>query len=249
MDQRPVRPPPQATIANVRAVIHRVAANVPFHDLLDYRLFGQLEDAQLSVVAALINDILRGSAVPQAHSVDFINPPKKLPHGPIANGRLLTNLATLWKLTAVLLKDHYPPRFVAGGILPPHQFGMSPHCFSVELLRVLHDVWWDRWRKDLRAWVLLEDVRHAYGSISHDTEYAVLTAAGVSAADTRTLQRHDRTLDGHMGGADGRSPSSTYLGAGTGQGCPLSGMKYFRGQVRGHEACHDVPPISTPQDC
>ena len=49
------------------------------------------------------------------------------------------------------------------------------------------------------------------------------------------------------GGADGRSPSSTYLGAGTGQGCPVSGMKYcIYGEVRGREACRPVPPTETP---
>ena len=51
----------------------------------------------------------------------------------------------------------------------------------------------------------------------------------------------------HMGGADGRSPSSTYLGAGTGQGCPVSGMKYcIYGEVRGREARRHVPPTETP---
>ena len=40
------------------------AATVPFHDLLEYRLFGQLEDAELAVVTDLINDILTGSPVP-----------------------------------------------------------------------------------------------------------------------------------------------------------------------------------------
>ena len=156
----------------------------------------------------LVNDILSGSPTPQAHSADFINLPKKLPHGPIANGRPLTNLATVWKLTAALLKDHYQPLLVARGILPPYQFGMSPHCSSVELLRVLHDVWWDRWRRSLEAWVLSDDVRHAYGSVNHRTELSSLTAAGVSATDSATLQNHDRKLEVHMGGADGRSPSS-----------------------------------------
>ena len=103
----PLGPPPSATVANLRAVIHRAAATVPFHDLLEYRLFGQLEDPQFFVVEDLINDILRGSPVPQAHSADFINLPKKQPHGPIANGRPLTNRATGWKLTAALRKNHY----------------------------------------------------------------------------------------------------------------------------------------------
>ena len=244
---RPLGPPPNATIANLRAIIRRAAATVPYHDLLEYRLFGQLEDAQFAAIVDLINSILRGVPVPQAHSADFINLPKKTPHGPIANGRPLTNLATIWKLTAALIKDHYQPRLVQGGILPPYQFGMSPHCSSVELLRVLHDVWWDRWRRRLEAWVLSDDVRHAYGSINHTTEYAVLTAAGISPADAATLQHHDRALEVHMGGADGRSPSSTRLGAGTGQGCPVSGMKYcIYAEVRGHEACRSVPPADTP---
>ena len=90
---------------------------MPYHDLLEYRLFGQLEDAQFTVIVDLINGILSGATMPQA---DFINLPKKTPHGPIANGRPLTNLATVWKLTAALLKDNYQPRLVEGGILPPY---------------------------------------------------------------------------------------------------------------------------------
>ena len=101
----------------------------------------------------------------------------------MANGRPLTNLATVWKVTAALLKDHYHPALVASGILPPHQFGMPPNSSCVELLGVLHGVWWDRWRRRLEAWVLSDDVRHAYGSINHDTQYAAMTAAGVAAAD------------------------------------------------------------------
>ena len=156
-------------------------------------------------------------------------------------------MATLRKLTAALPKGHYEPRLVASGILPPHQFGMSPHCSSMELLRVLHDVWWDRLRRRLEAWVLSDDVRHAYGSINHNTGHAVLAAAVVSAADAATLQCHDRNVEVHMAGVDGGSPSSTYLGAGTGQGCPVFGMKYcIYGEVRGHEACPTVRPAETP---
>ena len=184
-----------------------------------------MEDSQLSLTADLINDILRGSPVPQAHSADFINLPKKAPHCTIANGRPLTNLATVWKLTAGLPKNHYQPRLVANGTLPPHESGMYPHCSSVELLRVLHDVWWYGWRQLLEARVLSDDARHAYGSLSHDTEYGVLTAAGISDGDARVLQRHDRTLKVHMAGTDRRARSSTCLGAGRGQGCPVSCMK------------------------
>ena len=150
----PLGPPPRATIANLRAIIHRAAATVPYHDLLEYWLFRQLEDAQFTVIVDLINGVPSGAPMPQAHSANFINLPKKAPHGPIANGRPLTNLATVWKLTAALLKDHYQPRLVKGGILPPYHFGMSPHCSSLELLRVLHDVWWECRRRRLEAWFL-----------------------------------------------------------------------------------------------
>ena len=60
------------------------------------------------MIVDLINSILSGVPMPQAHSADFINLPKKTPHGPIANGRPLTNLATEWKLTAALIKDILP---------------------------------------------------------------------------------------------------------------------------------------------
>ena len=86
--------------------------------------------AKLRAITDLINDILSGSAVPQAHSADFINLTQKLSHCPIANGRPLRFPAMVWKLTAALLKDHYQSRLVGSGILPPHQFGMPPHCAS-----------------------------------------------------------------------------------------------------------------------
>ena len=54
------------------------------------------------MIVNLINSYLGGVPMPQAHSADFINLPNKTPHGPIANGRPLTNLATIWKLTAAL---------------------------------------------------------------------------------------------------------------------------------------------------
>ena len=60
----PLGPPPRATIANLCAIIHRAAATVPFHYVLEYRLFGRLEYAQLAVVTDLVNDILSGSPVP-----------------------------------------------------------------------------------------------------------------------------------------------------------------------------------------
>ena len=61
---RPLGPPPNATTANLRAIIRRAAATVPYHDLLEYRLFGQLEDAQFATIVSLINSILRGVPVP-----------------------------------------------------------------------------------------------------------------------------------------------------------------------------------------
>ena len=73
----PLGPPPRATIANLRAIIHRTAATVPYHDLLEYRLFGQLEDAQFTVIVDLINGVLSGAPMPQAHSAYFINLPKR----------------------------------------------------------------------------------------------------------------------------------------------------------------------------
>ena len=81
----PLGPPPRATIAHLRAIIHRAAATVPFHDVPEHRVFGQLEAPQLAVVTDLINGILSGSPVPQAHSADFVTLSQKAatrPHPP-----------------------------------------------------------------------------------------------------------------------------------------------------------------------
>ena len=85
-----------------------------------------------------------------------------------------------------------------------------------------------------------------YGYLSRDTDYTVLTAGEISDANARVVHRHDRTLGVHMGGIDGWAPSCTCLGAGTGQGCPVSGMKYciYR-KVTEHEACCNIPPVIT----
>ena len=145
----------------------------------------------------------------------------------MANGRPLTNLSTLWKIASAILKDHYQPKLLARGILPPHPFGMYPNSSSVQLLRVLHQVWWNRWRHQLEAGVLSDNVRHAYGSLSHRTEHAELVTAGITDTDARILQKHGQELQILMGGTGGKAPSTTRLGVGTGQGCPKSGMNYY----------------------
>ena len=83
----PLGPPPTGTVANVRVILRRASATIPYHNLLEYKLYNQLEDPQLSTVVHLVNIVLSGTPVPQIHFADFINLPKKIPHRPVANGR------------------------------------------------------------------------------------------------------------------------------------------------------------------
>ena len=180
--------------------------------------------------------------MPQAHSPDFINLPKKQPHGLIANGRPLSNLSTVWKLTAALLKNHYQPRLVAMASCRLTNLGCTPTAPP-----------WSSSASSTTCGGTTRDGASRHGScrmmsaMLTGPSAMTRTATGISIADTRGLQRQDRILKVHMGGIDGRAPSSTYLGAGTGQGCPVSGMKYcIYGEVRGHKACRDIPPVMTP---
>ena len=96
--------------------------------------------------------------------------------------------------------------------------------------------------RELQAWIPLDDVRHAYGALSHDT-----VSADVPDTDARILQSHDRRPDIHMGGTSSTPASDMRLGAGTGRGCPISGLKYcVYKEVKGREACRGIPPARNP---
>ena len=59
-------PPPSATIANTQAILHRASATVPYHDLLEYKLYIQLTEPQLSTVVDMVNVILNNVPSPLA---------------------------------------------------------------------------------------------------------------------------------------------------------------------------------------
>ena len=51
----------------------------------------------------------------------------------------------------------------------------------MDLLRVLHDYGEHRWAERLAVILLLDDVRHAFGSVPHKTLQTLLMAPGVDA--------------------------------------------------------------------
>ena len=85
-------------------------------------------------------------------------------------------------------------------------------------------------------------------SLSHRTEHAVLVTAGITDTDVHAaLHKHDQELQIHVGGTDGKAPSTTRRVARIGHDCWISGMKYptYR-ERRGQEACRDIPLLCTP---
>ena len=72
-------------------------------------------------------------------------------------------------------------------------------------------------------WILSDNTRHAYNSLSHDTEHAVILSVGVFDTDARILQNHDRRLETHMGGTDGKAASTTVCMRALDRGAPSWG--------------------------
>ena len=119
-------------------------------------------------MAALYNRAITGESNSVLYQGDFYALPNKLPHGPIANARPLLNFATMWKMLSGCVNNHLAPFLCAAEIIPTTKFALLGGSSTVDLLRVLHDYTESRWAQNLAVILLMDDVRHALGSVPHD---------------------------------------------------------------------------------
>ena len=119
-----------------------------------------------------------------------------------ANDRPLTNLVLLRKVVGLVVKEEEQPWLREHGFLPPSQFALWPGTSVWDFLRVLHDYFWHRWGSGGEAWPILDDIRHAFGSLDHVSRDSVHRVVGYGPG--LCLLHHsmveDMRLD--MGGTD-----------------------------------------------
>ena len=108
------------------------------------------------------------------------------------------------------------------------QMAMQRSTSVVDLLRIVFDWIQQRWWSGVWAFLLLDDVVHAFGSVNHDTLRSSLLSAGVHPSLTDLLLYAVQHLTLHMGGGTNefRRCRAMYE-AGMGQGDPISALLYY----------------------
>ena len=157
---------------------------------------------------------------------DFYALPAKAPHGPIVNAPRLRNFTTMWKLVGAHIAHQYVPLLAWAGVLPCAQFTLHASSSVADLLRVLHDYIWFRFFLRRRVCLVVDDVRHAYGSVVHDTLRWLLKLAGFADVVVELLLLATTEATVQMGGSSGVTKALPRLVAGVAQGCPASAMVF-----------------------
>ena len=162
-----------------------------------------LHDEHMSILANFYNRLLSGYKVEILHSGDFTLLPKRSPHGVVANGRRLSNLSVIWKLFSMVITKALQSWLTDHDRISRTQMAMQRSTSVVDLLRVVFDWIRQRWWSGLWAFLLLDDVVHAFGFVSHDTLRSSLLFAGVHSTLTDLILYVVQHLTLHMGGIRG----------------------------------------------
>ena len=159
----------------LRSVLLDSPDSMPFHDHLEYRFLRILTDEHLGRLAQLYLRWYHGENITSIFQGDFYALPNKVPHGPIANVRPLLNFTTLWKVFSSVLKRYVTRALCHSRVIPLLQFALYGGSSAVDVLRVVHDHVLDRWFHGLSALLMLDDVRHTFGFVQHETLQNLLT--------------------------------------------------------------------------
>ena len=144
----------------------------------------------------------------------------------VANGRPLSNLSVIWKLFSTVVTKALQTWLTDHGRISCTQMAMQCSTSVVDLLPIIYDWTQHRWWSGLWAFLLLDDVIHAFGSVSHDTLHSSLISAGVHPSLTDLILYAVRHLTLHMGGQQGIRLFWAMYEAGMGQGDPISALLY-----------------------
>ena len=214
------------TIDCVRVVLRKAQKSTPFRNLVDYCMIEWLREEELQWVVEFLQSVSTGVLLRALVHGDFYALPAKVPHGLIVNARPLLNFTTMWKLVVAHIASQYVPLLAQAGVLPCTQFALHASSSVVDLLRVLHDYVWFRFLRWKRVCLVVDNVRHAYGSVVHDTLRCLLRLAGFPEVVIDLLQLATTEATVHMGGSGGVTEALARLLAGVAQGCPASAMVF-----------------------
>ena len=168
----------------------------------------------MSILATFYNRLFLGCKVETLHFGDFTLLPKKSPHGVVANGRPLSNLSVIWKLFSMVITKVLQTWLTDHNRMSRAQMAMQCSTSVVDLLRIVFDRTQQRWWNGLWTFLLMDDVVHVFGSVSHDILRSSLLSAGVHPSLTELVPYAVRHLTLHM--APRGSPLSGHVRGGHG---------------------------------
>ena len=213
---------PLLTVSSLWTLLNNTPHTSPYRDQIEYALLSRLPDDNLQPLLTFYNAVVSGARVPALHHGDFALLLKKAPHGIVGNGRPLSNLLVLWKVLYMHVASTLQTFICTHGRLSCAQFAIWAHTFVADVLRVVHDWFLFCWSRGQQAWLVLDDVIHAFGSLAHATIQNTLLAAGCSASSVDLLVFAIRSMLLHMGGYQGVEEALARYEAGLGQGDPIS---------------------------
>ena len=87
----------------------------------------------------------------------------------MGNGTPLSNLSILLKVLSMHLTSTLQSFLCAHRCISHTHFAMWPHTFVVDVVHMVHNWFLPRRAQGFRAWLVLDNVIHAFGSLAHDT--------------------------------------------------------------------------------
>ena len=230
------------TTQMIKHTLSNASHTTPCQDLLEYEFLCFLSDKQLERLSQIYNRWYNGEHLHKVCQGDFYALPNKIPHGPIANARPLSNFTTIWKFFSACLKQFLTPIFCTAHVIAPSQFALHGGASAIDTLRVIHDHILDRWFADLLVCMVFDDVRHAFGSVQHDTLEAILRLLHFPPYLISILMNASTGATLHMCGKNGITAAVAKFRAGIAQGCPMSALLFcILLELRIRMVLHGIP--------
>ena len=161
-----------------KTLLRKARKSIPVRDLIKYCMIEWLHDTELQWVVEFLQSVSTRVPLRGLVHVDFYALPAKVPHGPIVNARPFLNFTTMWKLVGAHVAHEYVSVLARAGLRPCTQLASHASSSVAVLLRVLHDYLCSRFFRRRCVCLVVDDVRHAYGSVVHDASRCVLRLAG-----------------------------------------------------------------------
>ena len=217
-------PPLILTVCNLGKILKKSSRSTPFRNLLEARMANLLSDQQLQILAHLYNRWLAREDMDSIQWGHFYALPNKAPHGPIANSRPLLKFHILWKNFSACMKPHVSHLLCQSQIIPVTQFALWGKSSANDVLRVIHDHFNNRLFQHLTVFIVLNDIRNAFGSVQRTTLEHILGLAGFHERWISIIMGVARKSRIHMGGRKGIKMAIAVFRAGIAQGCPISAL-------------------------